>query len=114
MYAPAVTPAAEYALERTSERAIFQASDSRSAKRSVTQLAENSVGRNRSKVPVSLQKVPTWTGLIHWLYTCCPRSLRRPRQMSAQSAARSKASLSSLIFELPDFAFREAKGSRPS
>jgi hypothetical protein len=44
---------------RTSDRAIFQASESLSAKRSATQFAENSVGRNRSSVPVSLQKDPT-------------------------------------------------------
>jgi hypothetical protein len=50
---------------RTSARAIFHASERRSAKRSATQLAENSVGRNRSSVPVSLQKLPSWIGLIH-------------------------------------------------
>ena len=44
---------------RTSCRAIFHASESRSAKRSPTQLAENSVGRNKSSVPVSLQKLPS-------------------------------------------------------
>src|SRR6185369_8207336 len=82
---------------RTSERAIFQARLSRSANRSATQLAEKSVGRNRSSVPVSLQKEPSWIGLIHWLCSCCPRSLRRPWLISAQSAARSRASWSSII-----------------
>ena len=52
---------------RTSLRAIFQASERRSANLSCTQLAENSVGRNKCSVPVSLQKLPTWIGLIHWL-----------------------------------------------
>ena len=80
---------------RMSGRAIFHASDSRSANRSATQLALNSVGRNRSSVPVALQKVPSWIGLIHWLCNCCPRSLRRPWLMSDQSAARSRASCSS-------------------
>jgi hypothetical protein len=61
----------------TSLRAIFHASDSRSWNRSCTQFAENSVGRNRLSVPVSLQKLPSWIGLIHWLNSWCPRSLRR-------------------------------------
>ena len=49
--------------------AIFHASESRSAKRSRTQLALNSVGKNSSSVPLSAQSGPSWIGLIHWLWS---------------------------------------------
>ena len=49
-----------------------------------------------SGLPVSFSIPPTWIGLIHWLCSWWPRSLRRPWLMSAQSAARFTASWSAM------------------